>query len=159
MKKLIVILTIAILFLMGCVDKSGTDKNIGNIKEVTNESDESADIVTNPNNENIENINVSTDAEVITDNDNVSVSEYTGESVDWCTIGNTVTEGNKQLTIKGLTTYEGREVCQAEVINGNEKTIFYFSQDGSYKSMKSTSSSGSGSSSASTSSDISINNK
>lgn len=163
MKRLAVILIAAVLLLTGCVDNPSTDEKINGSEEGNNTNvsvDNNTDIDVGNDSANIENINMSTDADIGTnggDEDNTGI-DSTGKGSDWCVVGGTVNEGGKQLTIKGLTTREGREVCQAEAINGNEKTIFYFSQDGKYKSMSATSSSGSGSASANANIEVGTNN-
>lgn len=58
---------------------------------------------------------------------------------DWCTTGNKITvklpSGNKEFTVVGLTTYQGVDVCQAELIYNNGKAIKYFSKDGAFDAM------------------------
>lgn len=78
-------------------------------------------------------------AETATTNSNASGTNQTNVTVvdnsRWCIVGNTVNEDGKQFVIKGLVMRNGKEVCNAEVFDGNKKTTFYFSQDGMYKSI------------------------
>ncbi len=66
---------------------------------------------------------------------------------DWCMPGSKITielqSGEKEFTVAGITTYQGREVCKAELIHENGKTIRYYSKDGKFVAMND-SASGSG---------------
>lgn len=64
-----------------------------------------------------------------------------GKGSDWCQSGMKVTssapEGEGAYEIKGITTYEGKSVCEAEMkvsgISGEEKVWkYYFTENGEY---------------------------
>ena len=59
---------------------------------------------------------------------------------NWCTPGSKITVRGEEFTIVGLTVYKDRTVCQAEIVRNNGKTTRYYSEDGSFESMISTSS-------------------
>lgn len=65
---------------------------------------------------------------------------------DWCnpgTVENVDVLGDKQqFIVKGLTTYEGNEVCQSEYTYKDGKSVRYVSKDGSFNVMTSSSSGG-----------------
>jgi outer membrane lipoprotein-sorting protein len=68
----------------------------------------------------------------------VKVSE--GSGPDWCKAGTSITttgpDGKKaSFVIKGVTNYEGKEVCESDYIGNGESTIIYTSQDSKYRIM------------------------
>jgi hypothetical protein len=70
---------------------------------------------------------------------------------DWCTVGNKKTVAGKEFAIVGTVTDNGTELCKAELEITNEKTTYYFSEDGNITRMNSSSSSSNGNTSASAS--------
>lgn len=69
------------------------------------------------------------------DGGKVEVSED-GTGPDWCKAGMKITSSSPQgqgtFTIKGITTYSGKEVCQAEWNLSQGVMTEYFSKDSSY---------------------------
>jgi hypothetical protein len=80
---------------------------------------------------------------------------------DWCTVGNKKTVAGKEFAIVGTVTDNGTELCKAELEITNEKTTYYFSEDGNITRMNSSSSSSnvnaSASASASSTTDVNTN--
>lgn len=118
MKKVIILSIIAILIFSGCTEKTGNDKQ------------------TNPG------------TEIQTTDGKLTVSGGTGAGAEWCKAGTSSTygsnspgsEGSFNYVIKGLTTYKGKQVCEAEakVTGSNAETIYYtqyISQDQKYFAM------------------------
>jgi hypothetical protein len=58
---------------------------------------------------------------------------------DWCTVGNKKTVAGKEFAIVGTVTDNGTELCKAELEITNEKTTYYFSEDGNITRMNSSS--------------------
>lgn len=58
---------------------------------------------------------------------------------NWCVPGSKVTvllpSGEKEYTVIGITTYKGREVCQAEMKYENGTSVQYVSKDGKFMAM------------------------
>ena len=110
MKKVIILSVIAVLIFSGCTEKTGT--------------------------------------EIQTNDGKLTVSEGTGSGPDWCKAGTSSTygsnspggEGSFKYIIKGITTYKGKQVCEAEakITGSNAETVYYtqyFSQDQKYVAM------------------------
>jgi hypothetical protein len=76
---------------------------------------------------------------------------------DWCTVGNKKTVAGKEFAIVGTVTDNGTELCKAELEITNEKTTYYFSEDGNITRMNSSSLSSNGNASASASASSSSN--
>lgn len=132
MKKLAILLVTIFLILSGCVDKTKTGANVDNGDK---------DINKNVDKEN----NVSKGDTIVIANTNVSVNGANTNNLDvdndiyeWCSPEDKIvvqtTKGQEEFTIKGITTYQGREVCQAEQIYDNGKKVRYFSKDGKFVS-------------------------
>lgn len=155
MIKLVILLMIFGLVLVGCIDKkTEKDNNVGNTNVTENTS---AETNISDNNANVtDGINIPAD-NIETDNDNVETDSDTDISSGWCDAGVMITVHGEEFTIKGIVTYQGREVCQAEQISGNNKKIRYFSQDGKFVSEIATSSSTSGNASASSQASVTTN--
>lgn len=55
---------------------------------------------------------------------------------DWCKVGTKITTSGSQyesfLTIKGMTTYQSREVCKAELVYNEGTIVQYFNVDSSF---------------------------
>ena len=72
---------------------------------------------------------------VKTPNGDVKVSEGSG-GASWCKSGTTITtnSGGKQASfvIKGITNYEGKEVCESSVDSDEGSMTIYTSQDSTY---------------------------
>jgi hypothetical protein len=71
----------------------------------------------------------------------VKVSEGSG-GPDWCKAGTSMTQGQQgqfSFVIKGLTTYKGQEVCEADATydqGGQPASVkYYFSKDNKYMHM------------------------
>jgi hypothetical protein len=86
-----------------------------------------------------------TSTDIQTNEGKLTVSEGTGAGPDWCKAGTASTFtsvapgsfGSASYIIKGLTTYKGKQVCEAEAkVTGTEsESIYYsqyFTQDGKY---------------------------
>src|SRR4030067_1533651 len=107
MKKLIILSIIAVMIFSGCTEKTGN--------------------------------------EIQTNDGKSTVSEGTGAGAEWCKAGTSTTstsntaEGQSSTTfvIKGITTYKGRQVCEAETKytgTGSDSfsTTYLYSQDEKY---------------------------
>ncbi len=75
--------------------------------------------------------------EIQTKSGNVAVSEGTGPASEWCKAGTTITStgpsAQASYVIKGLTTYNNTEVCEAEAkVAGQGSWTYYYNKDGSY---------------------------
>lgn len=73
---------------------------------------------------------------ITTPDGDVKISEG-GSGPAWCKAGTkmttTMTDGKQgSFEIKGITNYEGREVCELEMINNEEYITQYFNEDSSY---------------------------
>lgn len=68
-----------------------------------------------------------TGTEIQTPEGKITVSEGTGAGPEWCPAGITETRDSGTLIIKGITTYKGRQVCQAEgkVTEAGGETSYY----------------------------------
>jgi len=71
----------------------------------------------------------------------ISTEAGTGVGPDWCktgaSVGSTQQQGHYSYVIKGLTTYKGQEVCEADATfsdgTGNSGSVtYYFSKDTKY---------------------------
>lgn len=177
MKKLIVLLLVLSIILSGCVSNTKTDNNkTNNDKNDKGDTDtvEKANIGImakrlDANNNGIDN---GTDSGINNDINNdvgklsASTGSNTGESgeismgSEWCKTGSKIiipeVKTQEQFTVKGITTRDGVEVCEAEIIRENGKSTVYFSKDNKYISMISTSSSTGSSSKATAISEISV---
>ena len=115
MKKVIILSIIVVLIFSGCTEKTGNDGQ------------------TNPG------------TEIQTTDGKLTVSEGTGAGPDWCKAGTTSTfasnepgsQGSFNFVIKGLTTYKGKQVCEAEAkitAAGSESITYqqFYTQDGKY---------------------------
>lgn len=73
---------------------------------------------------------------VKTPSGDVKVSQGTGTGPDWCKAGTSVTssgpQGEGSFTIKGMTTYQGKDVCESEWTTTDGTMTQYFSEDGSF---------------------------
>lgn len=62
-----------------------------------------------------------------------------GSGQDWCKAGTQITssgpQGQGSFTIKGITKYRDKEVCEAEWTADQGTTTQYFTEDGSYTAM------------------------
>ena len=121
MKKLIILSIVAVMIFSGCTEKTGTDiqtKDINSKKTVT---------------------------DIKTTDGKLTISEGTGEGADWCKAGTSSTfasnapngQGSSTFIIKGITTYKGRQVCEAEtrITGTGSDTIsysYYYSHDEKY---------------------------
>ena len=120
MKKLIILSIIAVMIFSGCSEKTATDiqANDGNSKKTVTD---------------IQNEGKST------------VSEDTGVGADWCKAGTSTTsssstaggQSSTTFVIKGITTYKGRQVCEAETKytetgSNSFSTTYLYSQDEKY---------------------------
>lgn len=83
---------------------------------------------------------VGNDKTVKTSSGDVKVSQGTGP--DWCKAGTSMTssqQGQYSFVIKGLTTYKGQEVCEADATfdsGGQSGSVtYYFSKDNKYMHM------------------------
>ncbi|MBU4220093.1 MAG: hypothetical protein KKA10_00455 [Euryarchaeota archaeon] len=89
-----------------------------------------------------------TSTEIQTPEGKITVSEGVGAGPEWCKAGTTSTyssnapgnQGSANLIIKGITTYKGRQVCEAEgkvAVAGMESLSYlqYYTQDGKYSAM------------------------
>jgi len=84
--------------------------------------------------------------EIQTETGNVTVSQEGGMGPGWCKAGATTTitsagaSGQMSYMIKGITSYKGKQVCEAEgKVTGEAQGVgswtYYYSQDGSYAVM------------------------
>ncbi len=86
-----------------------------------------------------------TGTEIQTNEGKLTVSEGTGVGPEWCKAGTTSTftsaapggQGSASFIVKGITTYKGKQVCEAEakIIGTGSESIYttqYFTQDGKY---------------------------
>lgn len=66
----------------------------------------------------------------------VKVSQGTGAGPNWCKAGTSVTssspQGEGSFTIKGMTTYQGKDVCESEWATTDGTMTQYFNEDGSF---------------------------
>jgi hypothetical protein len=110
MNKIVILSIIAVVIFSGCTGKTGTENQ-------TNEG-------------------------------KLTVSEGRGAGTDWCKAGSASTftsnapdsQGSFNYVIKGLTTYKGKTVCEAEakVTGSNTESVYYtqyYSQDKKYFAM------------------------
>ena len=134
---IITVLTISVL--SGCVDnKTGDAKTVIN----STAGIESKVKTDKASNDNYETLNLTDGAVKITGS---GTSTFTGSgtstltgtgNAEWCRPGSKIKvqqpSGEKEFSVIGLTTHEGREVCQAEFVYPNGKSTRYFSKDGKY---------------------------
>ena len=144
----LIIAVLSISVLSGCVDNKSADN-----KSADKSKDVNTDVKTGINStnstatvagKNIEAGNVSQSQKTGNLNLTGGNSKTTGTGAgsagsDWCMPGSKITvnmpSGEKEFTVIGLTTYESREVCQAELIYKNGKTTRYYSKDGKFNAV------------------------
>ncbi len=68
-----------------------------------------------------------------------SASPLISANEDWCTVGNKKTIAGKEFTIVGTVTDNGTALCKSELELPDEKTTYYFSEDGNTTRMNSSS--------------------
>lgn len=154
----LIIAVLSISVLSGCVDNKSVDKSKDVTPVVKTGINSTAGQQSNASGEKIEAGNVSqkTRALNMTGGNSKTTGTGAGKSAgtgagsagsDWCMPGSKITvklpSGEKEFTVAGITTYQGREVCKAELIYENGKTTRYYSKDGKFEAMNS-SASGSG---------------
>ncbi len=115
MKKIFFLLIAAFIILAGCVGPS-TETTTSPTGEVT--------------------------TEVKTEEGTVTVTAKEGAGPEWCKAGSSMNAagpaGQMTWTVKGFTTYKGRQVCELEVKASGEKAgevtwmTQYFNEDSSY---------------------------
>lgn len=146
----LIIAVLSISVLSGCVDNKSADKskNVStDVKTGINSTNSTATVA----GKNIEAGNVSQSQKTRVLNMTGENSKTTGAGTgagsagsDWCMPGSKITvkmpSGEKEFTVTGITTYDGREVCRAELIYENGKTIRYYSKDGKFEAMNSSAS-------------------
>lgn len=137
----LILAVLSISVLSGCVDNNISsainETDAGNIKASINES---VDAVANESNR-TKALKASIGVLNLSDRED----KYSATNVqDWCTPGSKITvklpSGEKEFTVAGITTYQGKEVCKAELVYENGKTTRYFSKDGKYEVMNSSAS-------------------
>ncbi len=73
---------------------------------------------------------------VKTPSGDVKISQGSGTGPDWCKAGTKITasspEGEGSFTIKGITTYQGKDVCESEWTTTDGTMTQYFNEDGSF---------------------------
>lgn len=151
-KSVIVLITVS-LILSGCVDREiSTNGSATPIDGVGKESisnntiDKIADKISSNTSSGVNMENKSND-------DKLNVVKNTDpntpgiEGYNWCAPGSKINVRGEEFTILGKATYKERLVCQAEIVRNNGKTTRYYSEDGSFVSVTSTSS-GSGANSS-----------
>lgn len=130
---MIVVLSVSVL--SGCVDNKSTDKSKNGSTIIKSGINATATVA----GKNIEAGNVS--QKTVTLNLTGGNSKTTGAGSDWCMPGSKIrvklASGEKEFTVSGITTYQGREVCMAELIFENGKTTRYYSKDGKFEAMNS----------------------
>ena len=148
----LIIAVLSISVLSGCVGNKSTDKsknvNVStDVKTGINSTNSTATVA----GKNIEAGNVSQSQKTgnlnLTGGNTKTTGTGTGAGSagsDWCMPGSKITvkmpSGEKEFTVTGITTYDGREVCRAELIYENGKTIRYYSKDGKFEAMNSSAS-------------------
>lgn len=144
----LIIAVLSISVLSGCVDNKSADKskNVStDVKTGINSTNSTATVA----GKNIEASNVSQSQKTGNLNLTGGNSKTTGTGAgsagsDWCLPGSKITvnmpSGEKEFTVTGITTYDGREVCRAELIYENGKTTRYYSKDGKFEAMNSSAS-------------------
>jgi hypothetical protein len=126
-----------IILISGCITPELKSKNTSNANTNVTETEtaSTSNIITPTHTLNT--LNVSTNQ--IKNNVHISAG-------DWCNPGNVETVDvfgdQQQFLVKGLTTYEGNEVCQSEYTYKGGKSVRYVSKDGSFNVMTSASSGG-----------------
>ncbi len=146
----LIIAVLSISVLSGCVDNKSADKskNVStDVKTGINSTNSTATVA----GKNIEAGNVNQSQKTRNLNLTGGNSKTTGAGTgagsagsDWCMPGSKITikmpSGKKEFTVVGITTYDGREVCRAELIYENGKTTRYYSKDGKFEAMNSSAS-------------------
>jgi hypothetical protein len=144
----LIIAVLSISVLSGCVDNKSADKSKDvstDVKTGINSTNSTATVA----GKNIEAGNVSQNQKTGNLNLTGGNSKTTGTGAgsagsDWCMPGSKITvklqSGEKEFTVAGITTYQGREVCKAELIYENGKTTRYYSKDGKFEAMNSSAS-------------------
>lgn len=73
---------------------------------------------------------------VKTPSGDVKISQGSGAGPDWCKAGTKITasgpQGEGSFTIKGITTYQGKDVCESEWATTDGTMTQYFNKDGSF---------------------------
>lgn len=73
---------------------------------------------------------------VKTSSGDVKISQGTGTGPEWCKAGTKITasgpQGEGSFTIKGITTYQGKDVCESEWATTDGTMTQYFNEDGSF---------------------------
>lgn len=132
----LIIAVLSISVLSGCVDNKSADKS----KDVQTGINSTATVT----GKNIEAGNVSQKTGNLNLTGGNSKTTGTGAGSDWCMPGSKITvklpSGEKEFTVLGITTYQGWEVCKAELIYENGKTTRYYSKDGKFEAMNSSAS-------------------
>ncbi|MBU0777939.1 hypothetical protein KKF82_06755 [Patescibacteria group bacterium] len=141
----LIIAVLSISVLSGCVDNKSADKS----KDVQTGINSTAEPQSNASGEKIEagNMSQSQKTRVLNltgENGNSTGTGAGSAGSDWCMPGSKITvklpSGEKEFTVTGITTYDGREVCKAELIYENGKTTRYYSKDGKFEAMNSSAS-------------------
>lgn len=149
MKKLAILSIVAILILSGCVSNDD-NKDSTKSSSLTSTADANIDV------KDVATVDTGAEQKIDVSNDGTEENNIDDTNVDtgsdWCTPGDKITveiQGNpEEFTIKGMTTYKEREVCQAEKTIQGGSSIRYFNKDGSFVAMISKSSGGSANSNA-----------
>jgi len=67
---------------------------------------------------------------------NVKISQGSGSGPDWCKTGTQITstgpQGEGSFVIKGITTYQGKEVCESELTYNEGTMTQYFNSGGTF---------------------------
>lgn len=141
----LIIAVLSISVLSGCVDNKSADKSkdVKDVKTGINSTNSTATVA----GKNIEAGNVSQSQKTRNLNLTGENSKTTGAGSagsDWCMPGRKITvnmpSGEKEFTVAGITTFQGKEVCKAELIYENGKTTRYYSKDGKFEYMNSSAS-------------------
>lgn len=147
MRKSIIILITVSLILSGCVDRETSVKNDNatSIDDVSKENisndtiDKIADKISN-------NTSSGVNMEDKANGDKFNVAKNTDPNTpgmpvsNWCVSGSKINVRGEEFTIVGTAVIKERQVCQAEIVRNNGKTTRYYSEDGSFESVTSTSS-------------------
>ncbi len=147
----LIIAVLSISVLSGCVDNKSADKSKDVTPVVKTGINSTAGQQSNASGEKIEAGNVSQKTRALNMTGGISKTTGTGAGTgagsagsDWCMPGSKITvklpSGEKEFTVAGITTYQGREVCRAELIYENGKTTRYYSKDGKFEAMNSSAS-------------------
>lgn len=175
MKKLIVLLLVLSTILSGCVSNTKTDNNKTNVDKNDGEDSDTVEKANTgimskqldddnnvADNGNIDNNGIKYNINKLSASSGSDTQE-SGEinmGSEWCKADSKITipavKTHEQFTVKGITTRDGIEVCEAEITRENGKSTVFFSKDNKYVSMTSTSSSTGSLSKATAISEISV---